>query len=108
MILCISGWLSDDGDFERPWGIEPNTGAGFLACKALADASPVPFATITLAYGAAGITGTCYGCPSLFTVASGSHDVCYHPSDRRVPPATVCPPRQLLCNGNCLKPADRC
>ena len=23
MILCISGWLSDDGDFERPWGIEP-------------------------------------------------------------------------------------
>ena len=21
--LCVSGWLSDSHDFERPWGIEP-------------------------------------------------------------------------------------
>ena len=23
VVLCVSGWLGDEGDFERPWGTEP-------------------------------------------------------------------------------------
>ena len=55
-----------------PWGVEASSGRGFLECEALAAAYPSPFATFSLSYSAAGGSGVCYGCPSLFTTKSSN------------------------------------